>query len=532
MSDARRGLPLLSEPPPTLSPDSDIACRRCNKEFHLIFVRSRKCNHCGYLYCYSCSDFQALMPRSGSDTGYDPMHVCGFCIEFLNITAAGRNTLKSLPLAKLKKYVTSYDIKINRAVEKDDIIDGILAARRPNGCLPPANENFYRKHSVPSKGASGRSRGLFSRSGQGSSSAPPRPPPRPATRPTYEFPRPDLEPDHQPPPRPHTFRPPPGPPPSQPPRPQQQQHNSPPRPPPSRPNVHTPPHHQHQHQHPPPPPGRPHANGGSGGYQPNYGGHVPPTPSYMTRPQPPPQQSPPQSNYHSHSSPPRAAPYNSAPPPPTPRPRAASVAPPPNLDQLLEMTADAIGSLSISALKSILFTNHVTTTQILEKGDLVKKVLVLIADEKAERVRQRQMEEREEMERLQRAMEGMDGPAHPERDMEEAGERDREANDPGPRSDIHHNDSEKRENEGGHETNHSRDSSTSAPQPKPTASPFERPGMCVICQDEDANIAIIDCGHMAMCRACSELVMASSKECPLCRTRIVTEARLLRIFRT
>jgi hypothetical protein len=36
----------------------------------------------GYLYCYTCSDFQALMPRSGSD-GYDTMHVCGFCVEFL-----------------------------------------------------------------------------------------------------------------------------------------------------------------------------------------------------------------------------------------------------------------------------------------------------------------------------------------------------------------------------------------------------------------------------------------------------------------
>ena len=48
MSDARRGLPLLSESPPTFAPpDSETACRKCNKEFSLIFVRSRKCNHCG-----------------------------------------------------------------------------------------------------------------------------------------------------------------------------------------------------------------------------------------------------------------------------------------------------------------------------------------------------------------------------------------------------------------------------------------------------------------------------------------------------
>ena len=34
-----------------------------------------------------------------------------------------------MTLAKLKKYVNAYNIKIDRAVEKDDIIDGILAAR-------------------------------------------------------------------------------------------------------------------------------------------------------------------------------------------------------------------------------------------------------------------------------------------------------------------------------------------------------------------------------------------------------------------
>jgi len=60
----------------------------------------------------------------------------------------------------------------------------------------------------------------------------------------------------------------------------------------------------------------------------------------------------------------------------------------------------------------------------------------------------------------------------------------------------------------------------------------EHSGLCVICQDHEANIAIVDCGHLAMCMGCSELVMTSSRECPLCRTRIVTEQRLLRIFKT
>ena len=78
----------------------------------------------------------------------------------------------------------------------------------------------------------------------------------------------------------------------------------------------------------------------------------------------------------------------------------------------------------------------------------------------------------------------------------------------------------------------------------------ESTGLCVICQDEAATIAIIDCGyvlmgdwrillfscslfrHLAMCRDCSGLVMKSSRRCPLCRTSIITEARLLRIFKT
>ena len=34
-----------------------------------------------------------------------------------------------MALGKLKKYVNAYNIKIDRAVEKDDVIDGILAAR-------------------------------------------------------------------------------------------------------------------------------------------------------------------------------------------------------------------------------------------------------------------------------------------------------------------------------------------------------------------------------------------------------------------
>lgn len=104
-------------------------------------------SHLGYLYCHACSDFQALMPRAGSESGYDPVHVCGYCIELLKsmveldpplswllttsdqVTAAARNQLKASPLSKLRSYADSYNINISRAVEKDDIIETIIRVR-------------------------------------------------------------------------------------------------------------------------------------------------------------------------------------------------------------------------------------------------------------------------------------------------------------------------------------------------------------------------------------------------------------------
>jgi len=75
------------------------------------------------------------------------------------VTAAGRNQLKAMSLGKLKRYLNVYNIRIDRAVEKDDLIDAITTARvsslvdyrlhdsssaialkGTNGCLSPANE--------------------------------------------------------------------------------------------------------------------------------------------------------------------------------------------------------------------------------------------------------------------------------------------------------------------------------------------------------------------------------------------------------
>ncbi|KAF8882505.1 hypothetical protein CPB84DRAFT_1686646 [Gymnopilus junonius] len=562
MSDAGRGIPLLSgPPPPTDSSHAEIACRKCGKEFNMIFARARKCNHCGYSYCQSCSDYQALMPRSGAEMGYDPMNVCAFCIEHLTstdivfppfessnlaltyffycatVTAAGRQQLKQMSLGKLKKYISAYNIKAGRVVEKDDLIDAILNARGQNGCLLAANETYYRKYSVPNKTPSSRPRGLFSRQ-PGPSANPPPNPPRPGPMP--EFLRPDLAPDNPPPPPPHAPRPQYGPPP------QQQQYNPPPQTPPrphsAYPNA--PPHNYYQQYHTPQPP-RPQQGGTYNQGYPGQSGHgyqaplrgqaqAPPPPQY-SRPQTQPTQ--PQYN-HAPRPPPRPATQRPAqqsqPPQPPPRPRTVSTTPPPTLDQLLTMAPEAIGSLSISVLKDILFKNHVNSGQILEKSDLVKKVLTLVETEKVDRERHRQAEEREEMERLQR-----------EAERRQELERQRAAAAAATEASAN----QEQQQQDGKSPNdlsepHPPPTSSSpkpapAPAPAPippqvygSASSLERTGLCVICQDEEANIAIVDCGHMAMCRSCADLVMASSRECPLCRTRIVTEARLLRIYRT
>ncbi|KAF9522210.1 hypothetical protein CPB83DRAFT_864773 [Crepidotus variabilis] len=588
MSEAGRGLPLLSGPPPPQESTgrSTDACRKCNKEFNVLFTRSRRCNHCGYTFCHSCTDYQALMPRTGNDTitGYDPMNVCGFCIEYLTITASGRTQLKGMAMSKLKNYLNVYNIKTERVVEKDDLIDAVISARAPNGCLPRVHENFYRKNSVPNRATGGNRRGFFnnSRSGQPSSSSQPPPPQRRDTRP--EFARPDLEPDNPPPPPPREPQPyatrntPPRPQPSQQ-RQQQQQHYSPPPGPPPRPHSaygYAPP------QGPPPQFHTPPQQGPYGGYNPHYHQASPPQPQYNF----PHGRSPPQQQHNARNPGPAPPPpprhtnqqqsqSNPGPPPaPPPRPRAASTAPPPTLQEMLTMTPDAISSMSIGNLKRVLFTNHVNAGQILEKSELVRKVMQLVDQEKRERERQQRAEEMEEMERIQRDIEAAQERENAERDRVNRGrdqrrDQDRDVWDRAGRGEptqgtSHDQDGSdqlsvvtdssdgdwqrgrhySRSSSRGHTRSRSPANTSSSP-PKPMAnsppkappvfskaSVAERTGLCVVCQDEEANIAIVDCGHLAMCRGCSDLIMSSSRECPLCRTRIVTESRLLRIFKT
>ena len=45
------------------------------------------------------------------------------------VTAGGKSYLKSLSLARLKKYVDAYNIKVEGILEKDELISRIIASR-------------------------------------------------------------------------------------------------------------------------------------------------------------------------------------------------------------------------------------------------------------------------------------------------------------------------------------------------------------------------------------------------------------------
>ncbi|KAI0716474.1 hypothetical protein C8Q76DRAFT_724412 [Earliella scabrosa] len=509
MSDGR-GMPLLSGPPPEYTA-SEPACRKCNKEFNMLFTRSRRCNHCGYSYCHSCTDFQALMPRRessdlGAVSGYDPMPVCAFCIEMLQITACGKGQLKQLPMAKLKKYAKAYNIDVAGIIEKDEFINKLVAARGPDGCLPSAKENYYRKYSIPNR-ANDRPRGLFSRamdamSGERGTSSSSSTPPRPQQqqqqqqRPQYQ----QYQPRQRTTSGPSQYTPQAGYPGTQ--YHQQWQH---------------PPRQSYPSSHYAPPPGPP------PGYPPRHT-----------------QSSRPPDNLNVPPGRPRAASASST-------PRATSPARPvvvPSIDELLEMSDEQISALSIGSLKEILFKNHVTSRLVVEKSELVARVRTLVDEERAERERKAREEEAERLyeEEMRRARE--EAQASSSRSAESANASGAGSSAGTPASEgIPVPQSQP----GGEGTSASTSPPASSP-PRAAASPppastltpkaqamasrLERTGLCVICQDEEANIAIVDCGHLAMCRGCADLIMNSTRECPLCRTRIVTESRLLRIFKS
>ena len=203
------------------------------------------------------------------------------------------------------------------------------------------------------------------------------------------------------------------------------------------------------------------------------------------------------------------------------RPRTTShnvttAPPPPTLDRLLTMAPEDLKSLPVSVLKDILFHNHVNARLLIEKSDLVERVTTLITDERRERERQevfRQMEE--EQDRIRR-MEETQGERLDELHLASEPQLPDVALEPTPDTDLGQ-DPEVLAASG--DTNQpiptvpTEDATPSLDVPAPpekqaAATPqstpglsrpamamnLERNGLCVICQDEEANIAVVDCG--------------------------------------
>jgi hypothetical protein len=177
------------------------------------------------------------------------------------------------------------------------------------------------------------------------------------------------------------------------------------------------------------------------------------------------------------------------------------------------MAPEDIRSLSVSALKEILHHNHVSYRLLIEKSDLVEKVITLVDDERRERERQqliRLVEEqqerfghvemesethRERLDELHLGSEHQTPDVAPEQTTEIGlGQGPEVAGFNGagqhiPTANV--NDSEQQTTA----------DTTTIPNPmsglnvRPSmAINLERNGLCVICQDEEANIAIVDCG--------------------------------------
>ncbi|KAG9034219.1 hypothetical protein FRB95_013500 [Tulasnella sp. JGI-2019a] len=480
MDPSVRGLPLLSGPTPKREDLNSTTCRRCGKEFGFslpIIVRTPKeCNFCGYSYCSSCCDHQALMPRSGEETGYDPVDVCAFCIEQLIVTAAPRNQLREMPIAKLRAYLKAFSIQAPGALEKDDIVQAILDVRQQNGCLPAANEQYYRRNSVPDQrtgrppkrsflnraaDAATAARQAFDNAASGGSgsgeSSSSRPPPQPG--------RPSSQPPPQNRPNPHQYF-----------NPQQNQTPRRPHPPAqqSQPQPQPQPQQQQRRQQPQAQPQQPQ-------WRPPAG---PPPSQPQSRPQ---------------SSPSR--------PTTTPVPPRRTEEPIPSLSQLLNTSPEDLSRLSAHVLKEILHQNHVNARLILEKSDLVDRVRNLIEAERAERLREEELRRLEEEDAIERQREMLEEFRRREHERQERAappvSPSVAATIPLPGGGAGTPSSD--DMEGVESTAAApRASPTPAPVPPLSASPsvpptmprplVERSGLCIVCQDAEANMALVDCG--------------------------------------
>ncbi|OCF40154.1 hypothetical protein I317_06043 [Kwoniella heveanensis CBS 569] len=186
----------------------------------------------------------------------------------------------------------------------------------------------------------------------------------------------------------------------------------------------------------------------------------PPPPTQSYRPPPPPAQARPPPPRASPAPAPRPA-ATTPKPAPAPAPVRQPSPPVPTILSLVSLPKSYLASLSIGTLKAILYENHVRVDfkQVLEKDQLIDRVNELIVDERKRLERQRIEEERQANGDAQAHQPVANGVSE-NGTTGENGETDEAANVKVP----------------------------TGPMPE-----IDR-GLCVVCQDEEATLAVVDCG--------------------------------------
>ncbi|KAG8926740.1 hypothetical protein FRC02_008709 [Tulasnella sp. 418] len=53
--------------------------------------------------------------------------------------------------------------------------------------------------------------------------------------------------------------------------------------------------------------------------------------------------------------------------------------------------------------------------------------------------------------------------------------------------------------------------------------------MCTVCQDEEASMVLLNCGHLCLCPGCCDQIMSTqTRTCPICRVQIRSTVRTYR----
>ncbi|KAG0704970.1 hypothetical protein DFH29DRAFT_997246 [Suillus ampliporus] len=179
-----------------------------------------------------------------------------------------------------------------------------------------------------------------------------------------------------------------------------------------------------------------------------------------------------------------------------PQPSASSTPqPPPPLSALLAMSPSSLSRLPIHTLKLILYEARVRLpTDILEKGEFVARVSTWLEEERTA------TEERDRIEREEREQEEWERQEREERERREA-----------QRSTMETEPEYAHTHGSGHPTYESQQHSSpssSSPPPQSHSPPktTEHSGLCVICQDQEANIAITFIHVPRLLRASSRLI--------------------------